>query len=239
MQTGMPLPPCGCGWFYAALCGSVWLWVPRGSVWLWVALWGYGCGCVAVGGPARKHELGGPKIAWQGGDGMGARRRRGGGVPEMGFRAGPFVLCKDGCCHQRRRNTNLGSENFFTKNFPPTCVQSNDQRDAGIILSHVCWSRNPPPPPARQVGQPQSKPPSRHGDQGGGGGVGQMGFRAIPPPPQSNFLPALIGPGMGCLEKQNTIFIFFISPPFFAPLSSSYFFVFVWFFMVNYGWNTS
>ena len=24
----------------------------------------------------------------------------------MGFRAGPFVLWKDGCCHQRRRNTN-------------------------------------------------------------------------------------------------------------------------------------
>ena len=46
-----------------------------------------------------------------------------------------------------------------------------------------------PPPPARQVGQPKPKPPSRHGDQGGAGGVGQMGFRAIPPP-QSNFLPA-------------------------------------------------
>ena len=27
-----------------------------------------------------------------------------------------------------------------------------------------------PPPLARQVGQPQPKPPSRHGDQGGGGG---------------------------------------------------------------------
>ena len=55
----------------------------------------------------------------------------------------------------------------------------------GALLS------DPPPPPARQVGQPQPKPPSRHGDQGGGGGgVGQMGFRAIPPP-QSKFLPAL------------------------------------------------
>ena len=31
-----------------------------------------------------------------------------------------------------------------------TCSQ-NDQRDAGIILSHVCWGRTPPPP-ARQVG---------------------------------------------------------------------------------------
>ena len=48
-------------------------------------------------------RIGGPKIALRGGDGMGARRRRvGGGVPETGFRAGPFVLCKDGYCHQRR-----------------------------------------------------------------------------------------------------------------------------------------
>ena len=58
-----------------------------------------------------------------GGDGMGARRRRGGEVPEMGFCAGPFVLCKDGCCHQRRRNTNFGLDNFFfTKKFSPTYV---------------------------------------------------------------------------------------------------------------------
>ena len=41
----------------------------------------------------------------------------------MGFRAGPFVLCKDGCCHQRRWNTNFGPENFFQeKFFPHICV---------------------------------------------------------------------------------------------------------------------
>ena len=41
----------------------------------------------------------------------------------MRFRAGPFVLCKDGCCHQRRRNTNFGPENFFhEKIFPHICV---------------------------------------------------------------------------------------------------------------------
>ena len=46
-----------------------------------------------------------------------------GGVPEMGFHARPFVLCKDGCCHQRRRNTNFGSEIFFhEKSFPRICV---------------------------------------------------------------------------------------------------------------------
>ena len=64
--------------------------------------------------------------------------------------------------------------NFFSrKNFPPHMCSQNDQRNVGIILSHICWGRTPS---------------SRHGDQGGGGG--QMGFRAISPP-QSNFLPAL------------------------------------------------
>ena len=59
---------------------------------------------------------GGGGMAWAPGEG-------GGGVPEMGFRAGPFVLCKDGCCHQRRRNTNFGPENFFRgKIFPHICV---------------------------------------------------------------------------------------------------------------------
>ena len=73
-------------------------------------------------------------------------KEEGGGVPEMGFRAGPFVLWKDGCCHQRRRNTNFGPEKFFSqKNFPPQMCSQNDQRDVGIILSHVCWG--PPPPP--------------------------------------------------------------------------------------------
>ena len=101
----------------------------------------------------------------------------------MGFRAGPFVLCKDGCCHQGRRNTNFGPENFFSrKNFPPHMCSQNDQRDMGIILSHVCWGRTPPPPPARQVGQPQPKPPSRHGDQGGGGG-GLGKWASVPSPP--------------------------------------------------------
>ena len=62
----------------------------------------------------------------------------GGGVPEMGFRAGPFVLCKDGCYRQRRRNTQF---------WPGNVCSQNDQRDVGIILSHVCWGRPPPPPP--------------------------------------------------------------------------------------------
>ena len=40
----------------------------------------------------------------------------------------------------------------------------------------------PPPPPARQVGQPQPKPPSRHGDQGGGGAGWANGLPCHPPP---------------------------------------------------------
>ena len=55
-------------------------------------------------------------MAWAPGEG-------GGGVPEMGFRAGPFVLCKDGYYHQRRRNTNFGPEKIFPqKIFPHICV---------------------------------------------------------------------------------------------------------------------
>ena len=108
----------------------------------------------------------------------------------MGFCAGPFVLCKDGCCHQRRRNTNFGLEKFFSrKNFPPHMCSQNDECNVGIILSHVCWGRTPPPP-AQQVGLPQPKPPSRHGDQGGEGGGWANGLPCHPPPPQSNFLPA-------------------------------------------------
>ena len=134
---------------------------------------------------ARKLLCGGG-MAWAPGEGGG------GGVPEMGFCALPFVLYKDGCCHKRRRNTNFGPEKFFSlKKFPPHMCSQNDQRDMGIILSHVCWGRPPPPPPARQEGQPQPKPPSRHGDQGGGGGGWANGLPRHPPPPQSNFLPAL------------------------------------------------
>ena len=132
--------------------------------------------------PNVESSLGGPKIALRGGGMAWAPGEGGGGVPEMGFCARPFVSCKDGCCRQRRRNTNFGPENFFSrKNVPPHMCSQNDQRDVGIILSHVCWSRTPPPPPARQVGQPQPTPPSQHGDQGGGGGLEK--WASVPSPP--------------------------------------------------------
>ena len=132
-------------------------------------------------------KVGRPKNCFAGGDGMGARRRRGGGGPEMGFRAGAFVLCKDGCCHQRRRNTNFGLEKIFPRNnFPPRMCSQNDQRDVGIILSHVCWASPPPPGTAGRAAQPQ--PPSRHGDQGGGGGGWANGLPCHPPPREAIFL---------------------------------------------------
>ena len=54
-----------------------------------------------------------------GGVDMDARRRRGGGVGEMGFRVGPFVLCKNGCWRQRHRNTKFGPKKFFPAIIPP------------------------------------------------------------------------------------------------------------------------
>ena len=71
-------------------------------------------------------SLGDPKIALRRGGGMAwaPGEGRGGLVPEMGFRAGPFVLCKDGCCHQRRQNKQILARRIFfhEKNFPHICV---------------------------------------------------------------------------------------------------------------------
>ena len=69
-------------------------------------------------------------------------RGGGGGLGEMGFRAGPFVLRKNRCWHQ---NTNFGSKSFFSPIPPPHMCSQNNQRDVGIILSHDCWARPPPP----------------------------------------------------------------------------------------------
>ena len=108
--------------------------------------------------------------------------------------SGPlFVLCKNGCWRQRRRNTKFWPEKVFSTNNPPPpphLSSQNDQRDVGIILSHRRWVEPPPPPPQRhgRSGTPALNPPSRHGGQGGGGrGVGKMGLRVTPPSPAEQF----------------------------------------------------
>ena len=75
----------------------------------------------------------------------------------MGFRVGPFVLCKNGCWRRRHRNTNFGPKKFFPPTIPPPpphLSSQNDQRDVGIILSHRCWVDPPPPGPAGRAPPP-------------------------------------------------------------------------------------
>ena len=131
-----------------------------------------GCSGAPVLQALWRRRLGDPKTAFWGGggDGMGARRKRG-GVPEMGFRAGPFVLYKDGCCHQRRQNTNFGPEKvFLRKHFPPHMCSQNDQRDVGNILSHVCWGRTSLPAPGTvgRAARAQTPLPARRPRRAGG-----------------------------------------------------------------------
>ena len=100
----------------------------------------------------------------------------------MGFRVGPFVLCKNGCWRRRRTNTNFGPKKFFPPIIPPHLSNQNDQRAVGIILSHRCWV-DPPPPRHGRSGTPALNPPSRHGGQGGGRGGWENGL----PPPAEQF----------------------------------------------------
>ena len=72
--------------------------------------------------------LGDLKIALRGGGGdMDARRRRGGGVGEKGFRVGPFVLCKNGCWRRRCRNTKFYClrQVHLTENLPQATHTQN------------------------------------------------------------------------------------------------------------------
>ena len=128
-------------------------------------------------------------MAWAPGEG-------GGGGPEMGFRTGPFVLWKDGCCHQRRRNTNFDLDFFSRKNFPPHMCSQNDQRDVGIILSHVCWGRTPRPGTAGRAAPAQAPLPARR-PRRGRGGLGK--WASVPSPPRKAifFPPRAKRPALG------------------------------------------
>ena len=63
--------------------------------------------------PAASYLQGDLKIALRGGGVTWTPAEGGGGVGEMGFRVGPFVLCKNGYWRRRRKNTNFGPKKFF------------------------------------------------------------------------------------------------------------------------------
>ena len=135
-------------------------------------------------------------IALRGGGGGGAwtPAEGGGGVGEMGFRVGPFVLCKNGCWRQRHRNTKFGPKKFFPPIIPPPpppphLSSQNDQRDVGITVTPyvtvtIDFGLPPPPPPARQVGRPRPEPPlPSRWPRREGGGLGKWASVSHPPPP--------------------------------------------------------
>ena len=132
-----------------------------------------------------------PENCFAGGGWHGRPAKEGGGVPEMGFRARPFVCVRTVVATKGAGTQILARKKFFhSKFFPPHMCSHNDQRDVGIILSHVCWGWTPPPPGTAGRGAPAQTPlPARRPRRGRGG----LGKRAcVPsPPPQSNFLPAL------------------------------------------------
>ena len=115
---------------------------------------------------------------------MSARRRRGGGSRNgLPCRALCFVLGR--LLPPKAPEHKFWPGKFFSfKNFPPHSSQ-NDQCDAGIILSHVCWGRTPaPPPPPRhgRKGSPGPNPPPGTATKEGEGGGWATGLPCHPPP---------------------------------------------------------
>ena len=61
---------------------------------------------------------------------------------------------------------------------------------------------DPPPPPLGMKGSPSPNPPPGTATKEGEGGVGQMGFRAIPPPRKAIFFPPWRGYSSTCCESR-------------------------------------
>ena len=156
--------------------------------------------------------LGDLKIALRGGGGGDTdprRRREGGGLEKWGSVSGPLFCVRTDVGAKGAGTQNFGPKKFFPPIIspPPHLSSQNDQRDVGIILSHGCWV-DPPPRHGRSDTPALNPPlPSRRPRRGG---VGKMGLRVTPPPPQSNFLPALLhhrkhtGRGVKCRLGTDT-----------------------------------
>ena len=73
--------------------------------------------------PLKAPPFGGPKIALRGGDGMGARRTRGGGFQKWGFVPGPMFCVRTDVATKGAGTQILARKIFFhKKNFLPTYV---------------------------------------------------------------------------------------------------------------------
>ena len=159
------------------------MWVGRVHVWA-----GEG------GGHVSEHESqGSPKIALRGGDGMGARRRRGGGFQKWASVPGPLFCVRTVVATKGAGTQILARKIFSLKNFPPHMCSQNDQRDVGIILSHTCWGRTPPPPGTAGRAAPAQTPLPARRPRRGRGGLGKWASVQSPPckaiffPPSSEY----------------------------------------------------
>ena len=97
------------------------------------------------------YRMGGPKIALRGGGGGGGWHGRpakdgGGGFRKWASVPGPLFCVRTDVPTKGAGTQILARKIFSRKNFSPHMCSQNDQRDVGIILSHVCWGRTPPPP---------------------------------------------------------------------------------------------
>ena len=125
---------------------------------------------------------------------MGARRRRG-GVPEMGFRAGSFVLCKDGYATKGAGTQNLARKIFFReKMFPHICVVKIISTTSGSFPAMYVGVGPPPPPGTAGRAAPAQTPhPARRPRRGRGDWAN--GLPCHPPPRKAIFFPPYLGPG--------------------------------------------
>ena len=135
---------------------------------------------------ARKLLCGGG-MAWAPGEGGG-----GGGFQKWASVPGP-LFCARTVVATKGAGTQILARKFFSlKNFPPHMCSQNDQRDVGIILSHVCWGWTPPPHRHGRYGSPAQTPLLARRPRRGRGGLGK--WASVPSPPRKAiFFPPCVG----------------------------------------------